>query len=432
MSIDDLTMQRKERKRVLLIGTYCSKNKGDAAMQQVFVAELQRCLPNTEVAIASPFPELDVPHYAPVTVIRSRRRNLPLATLHWLLLEILHMIGHTPRHYPLSEEVDAMIQADAIVDLSGDMLTEDYGPLVGYSHFLPLLQAQALGRPVIICAQSVGPFRKLASLAKRIFSRAKLVTVRETFSPKLLDKLNEPAITPLHTADLAFMLQPAPASRVNAILATEAIPPHTQPRLGISVSALLANKTNRHLGTNDKDKLAIFAQALDHVVDKLGVEVLLVPHVCGPRPSADDRQVGQRMAEQMRHPPLSLNGEYRPEEIKGIIATCDAFVGCRMHANIAALDNGIPVLAIGYSHKTLGILNDLGLSEWVIPVNDLDPQQLSSTIMKLFAQTSTYRQQLKATLPEMKKRSRQNIDAVVQLLSKQTGLAKSEPICRTH
>jgi len=338
-----------------------------------------------------------------------------------LLLEFARLLGHTPQRYPIGEEVDAMIHADVVVDLSGDMLTEDYGPLVGYSHFLPLLQAQALGRPVVICAQSVGPFRKLAPLARRIFSRAKLVTVRETLSPKLLAELNNPGIMPMHTADLAFMLQVAPAPRIDAILAAENIPPHTRPRLGVSVSALLANKTNRHLDTTDVDKLTVFARALDQVADKMGVEILLVPHVFGPRPSGDDRQVGRRMAEQMQHTPLCLDGEYRPEEIKGVIASCDAFVGCRMHANIAALDSGIPVLAIGYSHKTRGILNDLELSEWVLPVNDLETEGLSTAIMKLLTETAAYRQQLSITLPEMKKRAQQNIDAVMQLITEQSG-----------
>ncbi len=392
-------------------------------MQQVFAAELQKRYPEAEVVIASPFPQLDTPYYAHVTVIRSRRRNLPLATLHWLILDFMRLLGYTPHRYPIGEEIDTMINADAIVDLSGDMLTEDYGFLVGYSHFLPLLQAQALGRQVVICAQSVGPFRRLAPLAKRIFSRAKLVTIRETLSTNLLAELAEPAISPVHTADLAFMLKPAPLIRIDTILTAENIPPHTRPRLGVSVSALLANKTNRNLGTSDQDKLAIFAEALDQVVDKLGVEVLLVPHVYGPRPSGDDRQVGQRMAAQMQHTPLCLNGEYRPEEIKGIIASCDAFVGCRMHANIAALDNGIPVLAIGYSHKTRGILNDLGLSEWVIPVNDLEAQRLSASIIKLFAEATTYRQQLSTTLPEMKKRAQQNIEAVIQLIIERPGVA---------
>ena len=256
--------------RVVLTGTYCCKNKGDAAMQQVFAAELRKRLPQADIVLASPFPELDVDYYAPMRVVKSRRRNLPLATLHWAILECLGALGVPPKRYPLNAEIDAMARADLVVDLSGDMLTEDYGALVGFSHFLPLLQAQALGRPLVVCAQSGGPFRQLAPLARRIFRRARLTAVRESLSPELLGALGDNGIQAVRTADLAFMLPPATDDRVDAILRQEEIPRAGALRLGVSVSALLANKTNRHVGGAGSDKLTAFARALDHLVDSLG------------------------------------------------------------------------------------------------------------------------------------------------------------------
>lgn len=385
-------------------------------MQQVFSHEIKQHCPEVEVTIACPFPELDNTYYSSVKIIRSRRRNLPLATFHWLLLETLRLLGFTPSRYPLGEEVNAMIHADAIIDLSGDMLTEDYGSLVGYSHFLPLLQAQALKRPVIICAQSIGPFRKLATLAKLVLSRSHLITVRESITPDLLATLNEPAINTWKTADLAFMLQPSSSEHVDSVLDKEGITLTSRPLLGVSVSALLANKANRHLAASDKDKLTVFARALDAITDDLDIDVLLVPHVFGPRASGDDRLICQKLSERMRHTPHQLRGEYRPEEIKGVITRCDAFIGCRMHANIAALDSHIPVLAIGYSHKTRGILADLGLDEWVLSIDTLNEEQLFNAIHRLFAEANTYKQKLTLTLPDIRKRSRDNIQAIANLI----------------
>lgn len=402
--------------RILLTGTYNSANKGDAAMQQVFVAEVLRRRPEAELIIGSPFPARDVPYHAPTSVVRSRRRNLPLATLHWLMVEAIRLTGRDTRRYPIDAEVDAMARADAVVDLSGDMLTEDYGALVGYSHFLPLLQAQALRRPVIICAQSIGPFRRLAPLARHVLRRAALITVRETTSIKLLAGLGPSAIVPLHTADLAFLLVAAPANRVREIESVEGIPPRTRPRLGVSVSALLLHNTNRHLRTGGGDPLGALAQALDLAVDRFGIELLLVPHVFGPRLAADDRQAGERLAARMRHRPLRVQGEYRPEELKGLIAGCDAFVGCRMHANIAALDSGVPVLAIGYSHKTRGILEDFGLADRVMPIERLDSENLIEQIGRLFEDGASYRAQLAARLPEVRTAAASNIDRALELI----------------
>ncbi len=385
-------------------------------MQQVFASELRKRLPDADIVLASPFPQLDGDYYAPMRVVKSRRRNLPLATLHWAILESLHALGVPLKRYAINAEIDAMARADLVVDLSGDMLTEDYGALVGYSHFLPLLQAQALGRPLFVCAQSVGPFRRLAPMARRIFRRARLIAVRESLSPPLLAALDDDGIHPVQTADLAFMLQPAPEERIAAILTQEGVPEAPGLRLGVSVSALLANKTNRHVGGAGSDKLSAFARALDHLVESLGIDVLLVPHVFGPRPSGDDRAVGEQLARLMRHPINRLEREYRPEEIKGVIARCDAFVGCRMHANIAALDSGVPVLAIGYSHKTRGILHDLGLDDWVLSSQDIEADTLIDRIESLFAAASGYRSQLSARLPEMRRRSRETIDSVARIL----------------
>lgn len=396
--------------RVVLTGTYCSKNKGDAAMQQVFAAEILKRRPEAEIIVATPFPGIDASHYAPLPVIRSGRRNLPLGTLHWAVLELLRLAGLAPRGYFPNEEIDAFARADAVVDLSGDMLTEDYGPLVGYSHFLPLLQAQALGKPTIVCAQSIGPFNRLKGLAKRVLTHATLISVRESITPNLLAALNASTLAPVRTADLAFLLPAAPRERIDALLAAEGITRSDRPRLGVSVSALLTNRTNRHLDSISQNGLDAFAQALDEMIEKSAIEVLLVPHVFGPRPSGDDRKAGEVLSARMRNSPLRLRGEYRPEELKGVISRCDAFVGCRMHANIAALDSGLPVLAIGYSHKTRGIMADLGLGEWVLSADNLDPGLLAGTIVRLLLEAPGYRRRLETQLPQVRQRAAENID----------------------
>ena len=405
-------------KKILILqtGTYCSKNKGDAAMQQVFAAEVKRKEPKAEVIIGSPFPEIDTSFYSPIKVIKSRRRNLPLSTLNWLIFEFLKILGLPPKRWFMGEEVDFISRADLIVDLSGDMLTEDYGPLIGFSHFLPLLQAQALRRPVIICAQSVGPFRRLKPLARRIFSNARVITVRESFSYELLRDLNPSKIKPLLTADLAFLLPKASDSRIEELFLAEGILQKKRPRLGISVNALLANAANPHLKKNKNDNLDLFAKALDMAIERLGIEIMLVPHVFGPRQRGDDRLPSEILKRKMKHSVYTIKGEYRPEEMKGIIASCDAFIGCRMHANISALDSNVPVLAVGYSHKTRGILNELRLSDWAIPVEDLTTEKLFYFISQLFAKAATYRKHLSEQLPHLRECAQSNISIILKEL----------------
>lgn len=385
-------------------------------MQQTFLTEIRRRVPDAELEISSPFPERDGPYYWPVPVRRSRRRNLPVATMHLAVLAFMRMLGYQPRRYPPDEEINAMIAADAIVDLSGDMLTEDYGILVGYSHLLPLLQAHVLGRPVIVCAQSIGPFRWLSGLARYVLMKAHLVTLRESRSMDIINSLAGKAINASLTADLAFLMQSSSDERVNAILIAEGVPKRSRPRLGVTVSALLANSRKFRTSEHGRSLIMVIASTLDLIVERLNVDILLVPHVFGPRGNADDRAAANKLASAMKHTPLCIRYEYRPDELKGIIAHCDAFVGCRMHANIAALDSNVPVLAIGYSHKTVGILADMGLSEWAYPVDEIQPDLLFNAIAELLTKANMYRHVLSQRLPEVRARAEANIEKVISVI----------------
>lgn len=379
-------------------------------MQQVAAHVWTQRIPGATVTIATPFPHRDAPHYALATVVRSRRRNLSLATVHLGLLALARTLGFRLRRYRFSSEIDAMCRADVVVDLSGDMLTEDYGLLVGYSHMLPLMQALLLGKPLFVCAQSIGPFNRLEALAKAVLSRAAMVTVREHISEQLVRGLGLDSDKCRKTADLAFLLEPAKEDRTLELLEYEGIPPcpPKRVRLGVSVSALLSNRNNRHL-KNGLGSLSTLASALDVLATECDIEFMLVPHVFGPRDKADDRHACLALTQEMTTPVHMINGEYRPEELKGIIATCDAFVGCRMHANIAALDSEVPTLAIGYSHKTAGIMGELGVPEWVVPVESLKVSTFLPMLRRLLDEREAYKDTLKDRLPGIRDRSIENL-----------------------
>lgn len=386
-------------------------------MQQTMVTLLRETWPGMEVMIASPFPSIDRSYYRDAVVLKCYRRNLPLAVIQLIVLLLLRLTGLSPRICPVSREVEAMIDSDMVIDLSGDMLTEDYGPLVCLSHFLPLLQAQILKRPNIICAQSIGPFRRLTRLATRVLSRADMVTVREGISEKYVKALS-PCSPLVRTADIAFLMKSSPPNRAREILELEVVPePDGELRLGVSLSALLINNINRHI-RNDAgtDSVAEISRALDRVSSELNVQILFLPHVFGPRSGADDRSAIQAVMKLMNTRPASIKNEYRAEELKAIIATCDAFLGSRMHANIAALDSLIPVLAIGYSHKTEGILRELDLQQWVLSNADMTADGLFSALVRLLHDLSDYRAHLQDRLPAVRERAWKNIDIIKHIV----------------
>ena len=69
--------------------------------------------------------------------------------------------------------------------------------------------------------------------------------------------------------------------------------------------------------------------------------------------------------------------------MKGIIKDAQFFVGSRMHSNIFALQQGIPVIAISYQPKTEYIMSSLGLSDYSLSIIDLTKEDLINVTQKL-------------------------------------------------
>ena len=412
--------------RILLTGTYNSANKGDAAMELGALQAIRELAPDSQVTVLSPFPDLDAPFYAPVPVRRCNRRNLLSATFDlfraaaWRLL-----FGRSQRpNGLLSEPLRLVHDADLVIDLSGDMLTDEYGPHVAYSHYVPLLRALILGRPYFICAQSLGPFTWTRPLARWLLRRAADVTVRDSISRNYVASMSVRNPAPKQTADLAFLLRPAGPDRLQEILRTEnCVDPAGKPLLGISVSQLIEEKflATRREGAGDAF-VRLMQQVVGRAAREWGARVIFVAHVTGPSRGKDDRVIAARIAAGIGAGIEStvLAGDYRPEELKAIIATCRVFCGARMHANIAALSSGVPTVAISYSHKTDGIMSDFGVGDFVAPVATMTEAALDALMARAFREREAIGRRLRERVPAMTALALQNCTELARLARPRT------------
>ncbi len=406
------------RKKILLTGTYSSFNKGDAAMELSMTKGLARVMPETHVTISAPFPEIDAPFYAPVEVEKTHRRNLILSTLllmHACICRLLRpLLGRKCfERMLLSEELRIISRSNLVVDLSGDMLTEDYGLHVAYSHYLPLLLAWAIGVPYMICAQSIGKFKFSRWLALLLLNHAAKVTVREPVTDDYLREIGFSGHS--LTADLAIGMEPAPPGRVASIIAEEGLP-FSKSCLGVSMSSLLDSHYSR---LNDRSRKISFesllSQTLDDVSERRGLTPVFFSHVTGPSKSKDDRLISRKIADNMQTHCHVIQGDYRPEELKGLIGKCKCFVGARMHANIAALSSNVPVVALSYSQKAPGIMKMYGMEQLLCPASSLSKDVLIQKIDLLLDDLDGFTQVLRGKNEEIGKQSEKNIRLVKQL-----------------
>ena len=91
-----------------------------------------------------------------------------------------------------------------------------------------------------------------------------------------------------------------------------------------------------------------------------------------------------------------------------------------MHANIAALSSGIPVVAIAYSHKTLGIMRACGIEEFTLDERTLSQKLLVETLQSAFERRVEIRGVLEKTIPELRIMAQKNIDILKEIVREGT------------
>ena len=404
--------------RIILTGTYNSKNKGDAAMELSTANALASASPGAKLCIHCPFPDMDGPFYSPIPVIRCSRRRLIWGSFLVLRGWLWSRFG-VPFFIRGNAELESYAQADIVVDLSGDMQTESYGPHVAYSHFIPLALAIAMNKPVILCAQSIGPFKWTASIARFLFNRVDMITVRDRISETYLEgmKIKSPVI---YTADMAFLLEPSTADHVDKIFEKEGIPKDLGPLLGVSVSGLIATHFLKHNPLSAKtDFYRFMAAELDTVIEKLDMDCVFVAHVTGPSKIKDDRKAADRVRKHMMyaHRSYVLRGDYRPEELKGIISRFWIHTGSRMHASIAAVTTSVPVASIAYSHKTPGVMAQFGLKKYVLDISLWDHGELLEKLNSIRENRSEIETTLSQQVLMLKKQSMANINHILSMIN---------------
>ncbi len=385
-------------------------------MQLTMAAELKNAYPGCAVVISAPFPEMDTDFYAPRQVVKSSRRRLFYSALQCLFGWLWKKTGMGV--CLLDAEMREYAEADLVVDLSGDMLTEDYGAHVALSHFYPILLANAMGKRVFLCAQSIGPFRYTRRLASYVLNHAGAVTVRDQVT---MDYLESIGVTPRRlklTADMAFLMKPIAVDAGRDRVFHSVSEARTGPVLGVSLSFLIEKHFRKKSPASHQIGFwEMIAKELDRWMDRYDGSVVFFAHVTGLGLERDDREACQCVAERMSHEVTVIREDLPPPEMKATIRHCDLFFGARMHANIAALSSFVPTVAISYSHKTPGIMNQLGCGEYVLPVEALSGSLIEKTFERLQQEKEEVRFRLHQRVPEMIELSLKNMECVEALLN---------------
>lgn len=282
---------------------------------------------------------------------------------------------------------------DIIIDLNTDSLNEHYGYSLPIFTIINIYLALIVKKPVVTSGASIGIFKShfMELIVKLVLDNVKIIAAREEMTIQYLKKIgvNKPRIC--LTADHAFLMQPIDKEKAEELLYNEQIK-YNRPLVGISPSELI----HRYLFYSIKDKkikydkyIELIVELIERLSKKLNATIILIPHSVAP--TEDDRIVSEKIFMQSKNnnKVFLLKGDYVANELKGIIGLCDIFIGCRMHASIAASSSGVPTVSTAYGHKFNGILGKmLDQEKYIINIENMEYDdllfKLENTVIDLF------------------------------------------------
>ncbi|MFT4055007.1 MAG: polysaccharide pyruvyl transferase family protein [Novosphingobium sp.] len=356
--------------RLVLFNVKYSPNLGDGLLSECLERELAQALPGCEVR------SVDLAGRSCYPSEHRRTRGLALALLEWLPVRLRHFLAWTMlslaialrlrRHYERGLE-----GADAVIVGGGNLLTDaDLNFPMKISS--ALAQANRHGLPVAIYA--VGVSSKWSRRGSRIFTQA-LVQNRPIWA-SVRDDVSQKAWQ-AHLAGRG--IAPAQLTIDPGVLASchyPRGPRHpSDRRIGVCITDPLA--VRYHSDPAHAANLETwYPVALRSLVEH-GFEVILFTNG-----SPEDREYLHRRlhlwVRQAKGPVVLGRSFDTPADLVTLVSGCDAVVGHRMHACVAAYSFGVPALGLCWDKKLDSFFELTGRSKHMLDTAKIAAEDLGT------------------------------------------------------
>jgi polysaccharide pyruvyl transferase WcaK-like protein len=412
-------------KCILLGASLGTNNLGVSALASGAITSLLECHPNSQVKLLDygrrPDAYTIITEQGPVKVdlinIRFSKRIYLRNNIARLLMTafLLKLLPQRVRAHIIfrSSVLRLICDADIVASIAGgDSFSDIYGLGRLLYVTLPQLLSLALDKPLILLPQTIGPFNGFLSrrIASYILQRASLVYSRDRQSFKeigsLIGNVKEPQRI-LFSYDVAFVLRPSANGvkkplwvRGNTDIST---------RIGFNISGLLymGGYTHDNMFRLKSDYRQLVYAIIQHLTEKHGADIVLVPHVYGSgKDSESDADACREVYEYFKSHPHGnvhfIEDKYNQHQIKFLIGQFDLFLGSRMHACIAALSQCVPAIGLAYSRKFQGVFESIKMGELVIDLCEYDENSVIKFIDKVYQKRLRLKAQLELEMPAVR------------------------------
>ncbi len=340
----------------------------------------------------------------------------PVEGLRIVLYVCLRVVGLRPK-FLLGRIGKATIaayeSADVVVSAPGGPYFGDLYAGHEPVHWLYVWMARLHRKPCMIYATSAGPFRlRWANPFRRITYRmCDRVIVREEISAghiRALFGARRRGVEVEVAIDAALQESVAPAPRAD--------------RQRIVVSAINwaykddANVAARRENYDESVVGAVLALAADEHTD-----VIFVPQLHGSvhRDTPYLQTLVERLNARGR---ANVDASVFDEENdmlaqRALFASADWVVAGRYHPAVFALSAGVPQLCLPYEHKATGVMAAAGLSDVVVPIEEVTPARLVETVAHLKAHRDDIVSRSREAAVRLAAVSARTSDAVLELMN---------------
>jgi polysaccharide pyruvyl transferase WcaK-like protein len=316
---------------------------------------------------------------------------------------------------PAVRVIEAITAADGLVVAGGGNLSSLWPEHV-YERSALIAIASALGKPVVVSGQTLGPALATRDgvLLCEMLGRASLVGVREATSFGIAQQLGVPADVLRLTCDDALWLKGAvSAESLPADYCVVTIAPWAGL---VDLQCLVPS----------------IARLLDRVIEVTGCDIVFVPHlgVLSADAKSADQVVHQDIIGAMSNTRVHALPMLDPKTVAQITRKAAMSISTRYHPVVFASSSGVPAVGISVDEytgvKIGGALDLVGLGEFHIPLSMLASGQAETVALAAWSAREAISQHAASVEPLLRERSSRWWDDVVAVLSDQTVSAVTE------
>lgn len=405
----------------ILIKDNWALNLGDVAIAESMISQMRSTFPGCEITLESSHPEVTkryfpdikiIPRLFDVSCINHAKKiysfefigkNVPFLakTFHAFLSS--YLLFAIKKKRTKNGTLRAYQKADLILSAGGDFITEEYAYFL---RFYEISLIKKLDKPIILYAQSIGPFKKRnIKMASKYLNKVDAILARDKTTFDLLKSYSIKA--PIYqTADATILLKSKDSEKVQEALKKYKINEN-------SIGFVIRDIKYTDISKNDYEKYISGSIKLIEHARKKGLQPIFIA------PNPEDLQ-----AEKLMNKKHDLNLEilktanFAPGEIKQMLSKMKILVSARLHPIIIATTAKTPAIGIGREFKMKNYMFLAELEKYYIDIASYDLEKAKFLIDEILNNYSETSNVLDGSVEKMVGLSKGNADCVKNVLKK--------------